>query len=616
MTHSSQPRRGVVLLLVLVVIMVLALAAYTFSDLMLTHYEAVEHNGREIQSRALVDSGVETIRMFLLLDEATRNESGGIYDNPLVFQGLPVLLDSVTPERSGCATIVAPALDDDGNLAGLRFGLEDESARINLNALVSLFDNPAAAVLLQGVAEGQGAGGGSGNSGSGGTTGGASTGGSSGNTGASSGGNSGSTGGNTGGSSGSSGGSTGLMSTLAGAASAMASEEGEEEPISGARDLLLTLPGMDEYIADAILDWIDEDDEPREFGCEIEYYSGLSPPYAPRNAPLITVEELLLVRDVTPELLYGLDQNRNGTIDPNELQNSAAGGASGAEAVAANLGAQGSEAQGGSLDRGWSSYFTLHGMEKNFNSLGEQRIDLNNQDLQALFDQLSLVFSEEQVTFIVAYRMAGEYTGEEDGKTTSGELDLSSEGGTRINSVLDLIDKKVSVQFEGDDEATVLAPAFPLALAGSFLPNLMDNVTINPAATIPGRVSINQAPRSILMGIPSMNEEIVTAIIDARRDIDPAATDDLNWQHETWPLVEGIVSLDEMKMLAPFICAGGDVYRAQVVGYYQDGEASSRAEVIVDATGDLPRVVFWRDISHLGRGYSVETLGAMALPGY
>jgi hypothetical protein len=58
------------------------------------------------------------------------------------------------------------------------------------------------------------------------------------------------------------------------------------------------------------------------------------------------------------------------------------------------------------------------------------------------------------------------------------------------------------------------------------------------------------------------------------------------------------------------------VYRAQVVGYYQDGEASARAEVIVDATGDIPRVVFWRDISHLGRGYSVETLGAMALPGY
>jgi hypothetical protein len=64
-----------------------------------------------------------------------------------------------------------------------------------------------------------------------------------------------------------------------------------------------------------------------------------------------------------------------------------------------------------------------------------------------------------------------------------------------------------------------------------------------------------------------------------------------------------------MKMLQPFLTSGGHVYRGQVVGYFQGGEASSRAEVIFDATGPLPRVVFWRDISHLGRGYALETLG-------
>ena len=35
------------------------------------------------------------------------------------------------------------------------------------------------------------------------------------------------------------------------------------------------LPGMTEDVADAILDWLDTDDEPRELGAEIEYYSGL-----------------------------------------------------------------------------------------------------------------------------------------------------------------------------------------------------------------------------------------------------------------------------------------------------------------------------------------------------
>ena len=37
-----------------------------------------------------------------------------------------------------------------------------------------------------------------------------------------------------------------------------------------------------------------------------------NPPYAPRNGPLGSIEELLLVRGVTPALLFGADLNRNG----------------------------------------------------------------------------------------------------------------------------------------------------------------------------------------------------------------------------------------------------------------------------------------------------------------
>ena len=59
----------------------------------------------------------------------------------------------------------------------------------------------------------------------------------------------------------------------------------------------------------------------------------------------------------------------------------------------------------------------------------------------------------------------------------------------------------------------------------------------------------------------------------------------------------------------PFISGGGNVYRGQVVGYFQGGQAASRAEVVFDATSPMPRVVFWRDLTHLGRGYSLDTLG-------
>ena len=64
-----------------------------------------------------------------------------------------------------------------------------------------------------------------------------------------------------------------------------------------------------------------------------------------------------------------------------------------------------------------------------------------------------------------------------------------------------------------------------------------------------------------------------------------------------------------MKNLMPYICAGGGVYRAQVIGFYDKGGPYARFEAIIDATTQPPRVLFWRDLSHLGRGFALETLG-------
>jgi len=90
--------------------------------------------------------------------------------------------------------------------------------------------------------------------------------------------------------------------------------------------------------------------------------------------------------------------------------------------------------------------------------------------------------------------------------------------------------------------------------------------------------------------------------------------DDPSMLHETWILTQGLVTLEEMRTLSPMICGGGDVYRMQVVGYFDDGNASARLEVVLDATQLPPRVLLWRDISHLGRGYPLETLGAALAP--
>jgi len=57
-------------------------------------------------------------------------------------------------------------------------------------------------------------------------------------------------------------------------------------------------------IVDSILDWRDSDDFHRLHGAENKHYQSLPNPYACKNAGFDSVEELLLVRGIRPELFY------------------------------------------------------------------------------------------------------------------------------------------------------------------------------------------------------------------------------------------------------------------------------------------------------------------------
>ncbi|MCA9249073.1 MAG: general secretion pathway protein GspK, partial [Planctomycetales bacterium] len=254
-------RRGMVLIVVLVVVVLLTFSALTFAKLMLTERRAVELAGKQAQTRALAQSGIELARIYMSKTDDERFDEGGHYDNPPLFQGR-LVRDDASAELRGRVSLLSPALDEQGYYEGVRFGLEDESTRLNLSLL-------------------------------------------------------------------------------------LVADQTED---NGGRQLLSALPGMTDEIADAILDWIDDDDgaeETRELGAESEYYLSLDPPYKPRNAPPVTVEELLLVRGVTPQLLFGLDVDRNGFVDAAE-----AGGSFGDAANVDNA--------NGTLDRGWSAYLTTH----------------------------------------------------------------------------------------------------------------------------------------------------------------------------------------------------------------------------------------------------------------
>jgi general secretion pathway protein K len=90
-------------------------------------------------------------------------------------------------------------------------------------------------------------------------------------------------------------------------------DEQSKMPINTASEVqlqrLMTLLNVDpsdgDIIVDSILDWKEPGDLTRLNGAKSAYYMSLSPPYRSKGALLDRVDELLLVRGVTPELYRG-----------------------------------------------------------------------------------------------------------------------------------------------------------------------------------------------------------------------------------------------------------------------------------------------------------------------
>jgi general secretion pathway protein K len=79
-------------------------------------------------------------------------------------------------------------------------------------------------------------------------------------------------------------------------------------------DRLLFLLGQPADWTEALLDWLDADDQPRPRGAEKEFYLSKKNPHLPKNGPLDSLEELLLIRGVSPSLLYG-EEGKEGLIN-------------------------------------------------------------------------------------------------------------------------------------------------------------------------------------------------------------------------------------------------------------------------------------------------------------
>ena len=132
---GTQPR-GIVLVVVLVVIVMLSLAAYTFAELMLTEFRAGRSTcARHRPERCLIREW-STCAISWRSRPKWRSKTAAATTTPPILQG-QLLVDGQVPRDRGRFTVISPNIEN-GELSGVRFGVQDESARLNLNALVAV----------------------------------------------------------------------------------------------------------------------------------------------------------------------------------------------------------------------------------------------------------------------------------------------------------------------------------------------------------------------------------------------------------------------------------------------------------------------------------------------
>jgi hypothetical protein len=261
----------------------------------------------------------------------------------------------------------------------------------------------------------------------------------------------------------------------------------------------------------------------------------------------------------------------------------------------------------------------------------------NLTELRTLLDERFEEYDSRWTNYIIAYRQQANQTVQNPGNAGIGNIMPSLVTGGNVAGTVGNTDGKIKSLFD-----LVGGQGSPFADDPSemneYMPVLYDNLMTSDTP-IAGRININQASRTVLELFAVHDDEstdndtasstateastgttfsqtdmwdIVDQIVTMRIS-DPYLMDSLEMKYPFWIYTHGIITdLAEMKRLEPYFCAQGAVFKATVVGRFDERSPVSRLEVWLDAAeeGRLPKIIRIRDISELGPGYSAELLGA------
>jgi type II secretory pathway component PulK len=520
--QTQSDRRGVVLIVVLVLVAMLALAGFGFLADMTTEYEAAKINGDLLQAQQTMASA-ETFLLAIAEQQATSMiESETLSENSTLFQSRVVSQVDLFRGAGDDVSVIG------GNNESWRFSVvhslpnnaADPTANVDGDLLEELYDGAPQQRLT-----------------------------------------------------------FGLQNESAKLHLARVLAWDMENPGDGHRGLM-QIPGMTDEAADSILDWIDADDQPRQFGAESDYYQRLAEPYRPRNALPDSLEELLFVKGVGRDSFYGT----SGLSSQSDTQDSTA----------------------------WSSYLTIHSAERNFDGSGRPRLALNEDAHTSLDDfesQLGRFLSPEVARFIRLARMYGTTdtaapgVGPLEAGVATNNTTLSLH---QISSLADLVGSSVQLPSSASGSAIGLLAKSPLKLdSAESLQQfrlLEEQTTTALSNVLTGRININSASEQVLSALIG-DPAIASRIVQQRMTLDTTER-----SSTVWLLTRQILDLSTFRRIYSHITTRGDVHSAEIIVYRRIGGPFLRRKVTIDAANDPPRRVDWVDLAELGLSVSLGEL--------
>lgn len=212
----------------------------------------------------------------------------------------------------------------------------------------------------------------------------------------------------------------------------------------------------------------------------------------------------------------------------------------------------------GHLDRGLYDYLTVYTREPNQSSTGEARIDVNDAGAQGLSGLLRNVVNDDSY-FRLMDRVRG---------------------GRPFRNILDFRNR--------------------VGLTSEQFSQIADRLTTSRETTLTGLINVNTAPREVLLCLPGLDESDVDAMLTMRSSSDTDLT--------TIAWVADALSPEKAAGIGDVITTHSYQFSADILAVSGDGRAFRRYRTVVDASTNPPRVLYWKDVTHLGWPLDPEVL--------